>query len=214
MSKIFGYCRCSTDDSKQDVTRQIRDLVDMGATPETIYKEYVSGMKEDKIELNRMLDAMSSGDTVVVTEISRITRSTKQLIAFIDILKARHFRLQIKDSITIDCRNGEDIDPMTKAMLQIAGVFAELERDMISERVKSGMRSARAKRESNPDLNPIGRPKITFFDIPFRVKKRYQEYLDGNLNKSEYARICGVSRPTICKYIAIMKDYYDIHKPV
>ena len=206
---IFGYCRCSTDDTKQDINRQVRELLSMGATHETIYKEYVSGMKQDKIELNRMLEAMHEGDTVVVTEISRITRSTKQLIDFIDILKSNHLRLIIQNSITIDCRNGEDIDPMTNAMLQIAGVFAELERNMISERVKSGMRTAKAKREQNPDLNPIGRPKITFADVPSKVKKRYPEYQAQTLNKSEYARLCGLSRPTICKYINIMEDYYS-----
>lgn len=209
---IYGYCRCSTDDTKQDINRQVKELKEMGATPETIYKEYISGTKKDKIELNRMLNAVHAGDTIVVTEISRITRSTRQLLEFIDIMKERRLKLEIKNSITIDCRNGEDIDPMTNAMLQIAGVFAELERNMISERVKSGMRMAKARRETHPELNPIGRPRKTYKDIPAKVKERFPEYLAGKLNKCEYARLCKLSRPTICKYISIMTAYHEEHK--
>ena len=204
---IYGYCRCSTDDTKQDITRQVKELIEMGADKSTIYCEYVSGMKANKIELNRLLSSVKSGDTIVVTEISRITRSTKQLIEFMDILKEKQLCLIVKNSITIDCRSGEDIDPMTRAMLQLAGVFAELERNMISERVKSGMRVAKKRREEHPELPPIGRPKVTYNDIPQKVKKRYQEYLNGKLNKSEYARLCNVSRPTICKYITIIEKH-------
>lgn len=204
---IYGYCRCSTDDTKQDINRQVKELKEMGATPETIYKEYVSGTTKDKIELNRMLNAVHEGDTIVVTEISRITRSTRQLLEFIDLMKERRLKLEIKNSITIDCRNGEDIDPMTNAMLQIAGVFAELERNMISERVKSGMRMAKARRKEHPELNPIGRPRKTYKDIPAKVKERFPEYLAGKLNKCEYARLCKLSRPTICKYISIMTEH-------
>ncbi len=207
MCEIYGYCRCSTDDKKQDIKRQVRELKEMGAIDETIYTEYISGTSVNKRELNRLLEAIPDGGTIVVTEISRISRSTKQLLDFIEVLKARKLCLRIKDSITIDCRNGEQIDPMTNAMLQIAGVFAELERNMISERVKSGMRAAKAKRKEHPELNPIGRPKKKYADIPQKIKDRFPEYLSGSLNKCEYARLCKVSRPTICKYIRIMTEY-------
>ena len=129
---IFGYCRCSTDERKQDIKRQVRELKEMGATDDTIYMEYISGTSAKKKELERLLKAIPDGGMIVVTEVSRISRSTKQLLDFIDILKERKLCLQVKDSITIDCRNGASIDPMTNAMLQIAGVFAELERNMIN----------------------------------------------------------------------------------
>ena len=206
---IFGYCRCSTDEKKQDIKRQVRELKEMGATAETIYMEYVSGMSPTKIQLDRMLQAMPDGGIIVVTEISRISRSTKQLLDFMEVLKQRNLCLRIKDSITIDCRNGADIDPITNAMLQIAGVFAELERNMISERVKSGMRMARERRKTHPELNPIGRPRKTYKDIPTKIKERFPEYLAGSLNKCEYARLCRVSRPTICKYIQIMTEHLN-----
>lgn len=196
---VYGYCRCSTNDTKQDIERQVRELKEMGATKDTIYKEYVSGMKQDKTELNKLLKAISDGDTLAVTEISRITRSTKQLCDIIDIVKAKHIKLDIKNSITIDCTNGE-LDPMTKAFLQMAGVFSELEHDMICNRVKSGVANARAKGKQ------IGRKPITLEQVPDIVKEKYDLYRNGQLNKIEYAKVCGISRPTLDKYINLMTE--------
>lgn len=209
---IYGYCRCSTDETKQALKRQERELKEMGATRETIYQEFISGTSDKKIQLERLLKDIPDGGVIVVTEVSRISRSTRQLLDFIEILKQRKLCLRIKNSIEIDCRNGAEIDPMTNAMLQIAGVFAELERNMISERVKSGMRAAMAKRKEHPELNPIGRPRKQYEDIPKKIKERFPDYLAGKLNKCEYARLCKVSRPTICKYIGIMMEYQEEHK--
>ncbi|MCC3865612.1 recombinase family protein, partial [Terrisporobacter petrolearius] len=58
MNKIYGYARCSTNESKQDINRQIRELIELGATKETIYKEYQSGTKINRVELNRLLDTV------------------------------------------------------------------------------------------------------------------------------------------------------------
>ena len=76
---IYGYARCSTNEEMQDINRQIRELKQLGATDKTIYREYESGMNNDRVELQRLLKAVETGDTIVVTEVSRITRSTKQL---------------------------------------------------------------------------------------------------------------------------------------
>ena len=140
---IYGYARCSTTEDKQDINRQTRELKQLGATDETLYFEYESGTKIDRAELNKMFNAVREGDTIVTTEVSRITRSTKQLWDIIELCKQKRLKLIIKDSITIDCTSG-DVDPMTNAFLQMSGVFAELERNIISERVKSGMRNAKA----------------------------------------------------------------------
>ena len=199
ITKVYGYCRCSTNDTKQDVNRQVRELKEMGAKAETIYTEYVSGMKQNKTELNKLLDVIAVGDTLAVTEVSRITRSTKQLCDIIELVKAKRIKLVIKNSITIDCTNGE-LDPMTKAFLQMAGVFGELEHDMICNRVKSGVANARAKGKQ------IGRPKATLADVPDKVKSKYSLYKSGELTKSEYAAACGISRPTLDKYINLMTE--------
>ena len=197
---VYGYCRCSTNETKQDITRQKRELKELGAVDATIFMEYESGTKINRTELLKLLSTVKAGDTIVTTEISRITRSTKQLCDIIELIKTQQLKLVIKNSIIIDCTAGKDIDPMTKAFLQMAGVFAELERNMICSRVQSGINNARAKGVK------LGRPQKTVEDIPDNVKKFFERYRAGDFTKTEYARLCGISRPTLDKYIAIMTD--------
>jgi DNA invertase Pin-like site-specific DNA recombinase len=64
---IYGYARCSTNEEMQDINRQIRELKQLGATDRTIYCEYESGMKNDRVELQRLLGTVKLGDTIVAT---------------------------------------------------------------------------------------------------------------------------------------------------
>ena len=144
MSVIYGYARCSTDETRQDIDRQKRELFTMGVQEDQhIYWEYESGKKEDRAELMKLLDVIREGDTVAATEVSRLTRSTKQLCEILQTVQEKKIRLLI-GSFSVDCRS-ENIDPMTKGMLMMWGVFSEMERDIISQRVKSGMKNAIAK---------------------------------------------------------------------
>ena len=196
---IYGYARCSTNEKKQDIDRQRRELMKLGATDKTIYFEYKSGVKEDRAELNKLLDIVQKGDTIVTTEISRLTRSTKHLCDLIQIIGDKGLKLTIKDSITIDCSNG-NMDPMSKSFLQIAGVFAELERNIISERVKSGLANAVAKGSK------LGRPETTKEDVPNVFLKHYPQYKNGFLNKVELAKVCDLSYPTVFKYLRLVEN--------
>ena len=198
LEMIYGYARCSTNEKEQDINRQKRELKELGATDETIYFEYESGTKEDRPEFNKLLDVVKQGDTIITTEVSRLTRSTKQLCDIIQLISDKGLKLVIKGSVTIDCSNGE-IDPMTKSFLQMAGVFAELERNLISARVKSGLDNARAKGKI------IGRPKTTEETIPEVFKKHYHLYKEKKLNKMELSKVCGLSYPTTLKYIALIE---------
>ena len=99
---IYGYARCSTNEELQDINRQIRELKQLGAAEETIYREYESGTKNDRVELQRLLAAVRNGDTIVATEVSRITRSTKQLCEIIELAKDRHIKL-VLGSFVVDC---------------------------------------------------------------------------------------------------------------
>ena len=195
---IYGYARCSTDESKQNIDRQVRELMELGANKETIYLEFESGTKIDRIELNKLLNIIKKGDTIVVTEVSRITRSTKQLCEIIELVQRKNLKL-VLGAFVVDCTSGE-IDPMTEGMLKMMGVFAEMERNMISQRVKSGMANAKAKGKQ------IGRPKVTSEDIPNIFFKHYHKYKNKSINLSEFARICGKSRTTIYKYIKIIEN--------
>jgi DNA invertase Pin-like site-specific DNA recombinase len=196
---IYGYCRCSTNETKQDIHRQVRELKALGAVDTTIYKEYVSGASDKKIELNKLLNVIKEGDTLCVTEISRLTRSMKQLCSLIETIQSKKIKLIVKDSITIDCRNAT-IDPMTKAFLQMSGVFNELEKDMIRARVKSGVANAKAKGKQ------IGRRPLTIDDIPQKVKDKYNLWLDGSITKVDYAKMCDISRPTLDRYLKLLED--------
>lgn len=198
MSINYGYARCSTNEAKQDIERQIRELMQQGVSREHIYLEYESGTKTDRVEWNRLIEKLQEGDAIISLEVSRITRSTKQLLDIIELVKTRHLKLSIVGSITVNCTSGEDIDPMTRAFLQMAGVFAELERNMISQRVKSGMANAAAKGRK------VGRPQTSFEDIPSVFIKHYTKYKKREINASEFARLCGMSRTTIYKYARMM----------
>ena len=192
----YGYSRCSTNELKQDIERQIRDLTQLGINRESIFFEYASGLKEDRPEFNKMLEKVTTGDTIVTTEVSRITRSTKQLCDIIEFAKNKKVRL-ILGNFEVDCT--KDLDPMTEGMLKMMGVFAELERNIISERVKSGIENARAKGKK------LGRPELTLDDIPNIFYKHYPKYKNGEMNKSELARVCRISYPTIYKYLALVE---------
>ena len=196
---IFGYARCSTDETKQDIQRQTRELITLGANEESIYFEYESGTKKDRIEFNKMLKATNEGDTIVTTEVSRLSRSTQHLCEIIDIIKDKKLKLIIGNTMTIDCTKGE-LDPMTNAFLQMSGVFAELERNMISQRVKSGMANAKAKGKR------IGRPKTTNEDIPTVFLKHYPKYKNKQINVTEFSKLCSMSRTTIYKYIKLVES--------
>jgi len=194
---LYGYARCSTDNTKQDITRQTRELEALGVTINNIYLEYASGTKVDRIEFNKLLDKVEQGDTLIATEVSRITRSTKQLCEVIELAKTRKIKLVLGNFI-VDCIN--ELDPMTEGMLKMMGVFSELERNMISQRVKSGMANAKAKGKL------IGRPTTTIEDVPVAVVKAYDLLKIGKLNKSECARMCNISRSCLYKYIKIIEE--------
>ena len=146
---IYGYARCSTNESKQDINRQVRELKAAGA--EQIFLEYEHGDSKIKSQQRAMLEQAQAGDSIITLEVPRLARSTQQLCEIIDTVSAKHLRFQIIGSITLDCRNGQ-ADPMSEAFLQMAGVFSQLELSMIRARVRSGMANAKAKGKQ------IGRP--------------------------------------------------------
>lgn len=192
---IYGYARCSTSEDKQDINRQIRELKEAGA--EEIIFEYEHGDAKLKQNLQLLLDGAQEQDTIITTEVSRLSRSTQQLCEIIDVIKQKRLWLIIVGSITVDCRNGQ-IDPMSQAFIQMSVVFAELELSIIRARVRSGVQNARAKGKK------IGRPVTTKEDIPAAFYRHYLSYTSGWMNISELARVCGLSRPTVYKYLKLI----------
>ena len=193
---IYGYARCSTNETKQEIQRQVRELKSAGA--KEIFMEYEHGDSKIKAQQGLMFAAAAAGDSVITLEVSRLARSTQQLCEIIDLVREKHLRLVIIGSITLDCRQGQP-DPMSEAILQMAGVFSQLELAMIRARVRSGMENARAKGRR------IGRPQMKIEDIPAAFLRHYPAYKTGSLNVSELARVCDLSRTTVYKYIGLLE---------
>jgi DNA invertase Pin-like site-specific DNA recombinase len=101
--------------------------------------------------------------------------------------------------MTLDCRPGHEADPATVAMIQVMAAFSEMERKMISSRVKSGMQNAKAKGKR------IGRPEVSVESIPNDFYRYYSMYKDGQINKTEMAKLSGIARGTVYKYINVIE---------
>ena len=191
----YGYARCSTNETKQDINRQVRELKTAGA--DTLFLEYEHGDSKIKSQQEAMFAQAQAGDTILTLEVPRLARSTQQLCEIIDRVREKRLRLVIIGSITLDCREGR-ADPMSEAFLQMAGVFSQLELAMIRERVRSGMTNAKAKGKQ------IGRPQTTKDSIP-AILRHYPAYKSGQLNITELSRVCDLSRTTIYKYISLLE---------
>lgn len=211
--KKIGYIRCSTAKSqgRQDTARQKRDIKDTARSEDVIfYEDYISGSKVNRTGYKAMLSdiekAIEFGETditIYCTEVSRLSRSMKQLIDLIDFVKEHHLQL-VCGTFILDCRIIDDktgkIDPMSEAMLKMMGIFAELERSMTIDRVNSGLDNARAKGVQ------LGRRETTIDDIPKVFFRYYSQYKDGQIKLTEMARLCGMARNTIYKYIKIVES--------
>ena len=178
----IGYARVSTAD--QNLDSQIDSLKEVGCTH--IYKEVSSGVKNEKEELNKALDYLREGDSLVVMKLDRLGRSLKQLIELIEMFKERgiHFR-SIKEGIDTSTTAGN-------FFFQIIGAFAELERNMIVERTKIGLDAARSRGRLG------GRPKTHDEN---KKEIAYQEYLKNERSLKEIAESLGMSRMTMYRYI-------------
>ena len=174
----------------------MRELKSAGA--DTLFLEYEHGDSKIKSQQEAMFAQAQVGDTILTLEVPRLARSTQQLCEIIDRVREKRLRLVIIGSITLDCREGR-ADPMSEAFLQMAGVFSQLELTMIRARVRSGMANAAAKGAK------IGRPQVTANYIPSGFLRHYPAYRNGQLNVSELARVCDLSRTTVYKYIALLE---------
>ena len=220
---IYGYCRCSTNEDRQDINRQVRELKKMGVSDEKyIYKEYISGTTKEKPELEKLKAIVTSGDTICATEPSRLTRSTKQLCDIIDFCKEKHLRLELGNFV-VDCT--KELDPLTEGMLKMMGVFSELERHINNRwggfgtdyhmkpgelRMTYGQQAldymdARWQKFAKAKGKKIGRAKSSINNIPKDVIKFYEFYKTNKINKTTYAKMCGCTRQSIYKYIKIIE---------
>ncbi|MDD3361529.1 MAG: recombinase family protein [Hespellia sp.] len=194
----YGYARASTNEERQDINRQKRDLIAIGIKEKNIFWEYESGSHEDREKLQQLLETVKEGDTIACTEVSRLSRSTKQLCEILEFVQDNHMKL-IVGGFVVDC-TGDSVSPMTSGMLRMMSVFAQMEREITIERIKSGMANAKAKG------HVPGRRKTTTDDIPQVFFRYYPQFANGNINLSEFARLTKLSRTSIYKYLKIAEQ--------
>src|SRR6476660_3232345 len=133
----YGYARISTVDQNADM--QLKALQGAGIERKNIFKDELSGATTHRPALQRCLKKLGHGDTLTVWKMDRLGRSLRDLITMLDGLKQRGVKFR---SLT------EAIDtetPTGRAMWQMIGVLAELERSLIIERTREGMKAARAR---------------------------------------------------------------------
>ncbi|SKA75098.1 Site-specific DNA recombinase [Clostridium sp. USBA 49] len=179
---IFGYARVSTDN--QNLNRQLDQLKEAGA--EKIYKEKITGTKKDRPELTKLLDYAREGDTIIITDLTRISRSTKDLISLVEELGNRGINIKSLKESWLDTTTAQG-----KLMFTIMAGLSQFERDLISERTKEGLKSARARGKKG------GRPKKSDKDIERAIKL----YNSKQYTIKEITEMTNISKPTLYRYI-------------
>ncbi|WP_206458870.1 recombinase family protein [Anaerovorax sp. IOR16] len=196
MRKIYGYMRNGANESKKTKDQTIRKLNEMGVDSQNIFIENPRGNNK-KSELERLFAEIKSGDTLICTDMLQIAKSTRQFSDLVEFAKEQKLKLIVGDFV-LDC--SKEIDSFTEGMLKMADVFKEIEHNMISQRVKSGLAKAKDKGKM------IGRPSLKLENIPKKVIENYDLLEKGAINKTDYAKICYISRPTLDKYLALMRS--------
>lgn len=178
---IYGYARVSTQ--QQELNRQI-DLLKNENCNE-ILTEKITGTKASRPELERLKDKLRPGDTVIVESFSRLGRSTKDLIDLVNYFEERSIKLiSLKE-------NFDTTTPQGLLMMTVFQAFSQFERDLIVERTKEGLKSARARGRKG------GRPCVNEKSIN-RAIRLYngQEY-----SIKEIVDMTGISSSTLYRYL-------------
>lgn len=179
---LIGYARVSTQEQRPDLQEDA--LRKAGC--ERIYTDHASGAKASRPQLDRMLDALRPGDTVVVWKLDRLGRSLQDLVALMDRFRGM--------DVGFRCTT-QQIDTTTPGgvlVFNIFGAMAQFERDLISERTSAGLQAARARGRNG------GRPrKLSDKDVAM-VRQLYES---RTVSVKEIAARFRVSRSTIYKVL-------------
>lgn len=191
---IIGYARVSTQE--QNLQMQLDELQKFGCFE--IFEEKITGTKKDRPALNEMLKMLRKGDRVVVYKLDRISRSTKHLIELADLFESKGVEfVSIRDNIDTSTATG-------RFFFRMMASIAELERDIISERTKSGLASARARGRKG------GRPKVAKKPLETAIKM----YNSKEHSISEIVRTTGISQATLYRRIKELENEKNDQEPI
>lgn len=184
---IIGYARCST--AEQNLDWQIDELNRFHC--ERIYKEKASGAKSERPELQRMLDSLRSEDTVVVCELTRLSRSTKDLFELVEKIRAVGADiLSVKESWL------DTTTPHGKLLFTISAGISQFERDLIRLRTMEGLTAARARGKAG------GRPAKDKTKIELAIKM----YEARTIPIKQILEQTGISKTTLYNYVKKKTD--------
>lgn len=181
---LFGYARTSTNIQDFGLEKEVKALKEYGVNPSNIFSEQYTATTLERPELKEMLSRLRKGDTVVITSLDRLSRKLTDLLSIVDSFRDRGINLvSLKENI-------DTSTPQGVMFLQMTGVFAEFEREMISLRTKEALEIARANGRVG------GRPKAdtTAIDAAMNL------YEQGGMTVSAICQACGITRPTFYKY--------------
>jgi DNA invertase Pin-like site-specific DNA recombinase len=184
---LIGYARVSK--VEQNLDRQMDMLVKYGVDERNIYNEKMTGITADRPELNRMIDELKEGDTVVIADLTRVSRSTKDLLNIVDMIKGKGASIKSIKDTWLDTTSD---NPYNSFLLTVMSGMAQLERDLISSRTKEGLASAKARGRNG------GRPSERN-DKTDIVKMLY----DKNYKIVDIVKQTGLSRATVYR---VLKD--------
>jgi DNA invertase Pin-like site-specific DNA recombinase len=180
----IGNARMSTQDQKLEL--QTDELTRQGCG--LIFKEKKTGKSKDRPELEKMLNQLRSGDTVVVWKLDRLGRSLRDLIDLVADFKSRGVEfISFQDGINT-------ATPTGRFTFNIFASLAEFEREIIKERTKAGIDAAKARGRSG------GRPG-GFSSAAMEKAKSAKVLYDSGTKTGEIAKILGISRATCYRYI-------------
>lgn len=194
--KTLAYLRVSTD--KQDLDSQRLEILDHARKERITIDDFMlvessAGRSEKKRRLDELMERIRPGDRLVVSELSRLGRSLGQIIRLVDeLIKKEVAFTSVKENIRI---HGEQ-DIQTKVMVAMFGLFAEIERDLISQRTKQGLAAAREKGKL------LGRPKGSLGKSKLDGKEEeIQTLLGKGVSMTSLAKIMDVSRTALYSFI-------------
>ncbi|SCY43195.1 recombinase family protein [Lysinibacillus fusiformis] len=185
MGRVIGYCRVSTEDQNLDMQKQAIEYYAKEKELELIlYVEKISSRKEERVELEHAMKAATNGDLFVVYKLDRLARSTKELFTLTGELQEKGVEfVSINDAF-------DTTTPTGKAMFGMLAVFAEFERDIIQQRTKAGLESARKRGRIG------GRPSIDE-----KTKKKVRALFEAGESATDVAKEYGIGRATVYKII-------------
>lgn len=180
-SQKIGYARVSTLD--QNLDRQTDMLRAYGV--DKLYTEKMSGTRRDRPELTRLLEQLEEGDTVIVESLSRLGRSTRDLIELVELFQKKGVQLvSLKESIDTSSSTG-------KLLFTIMSALAQFERDVIADRTREGLQAARARGHFG------GRPKTD----AKKLQQALKLYRSGQYTAREIKELTGITKSTLYRYL-------------